>query len=126
MHLNDLRAFLFLLMISCFCHINGKGEEQPELSDDAVVEIEEDSPKKPSTGRSQLKTSQYTFDDVIKKVKKMRRYNQMNFIPGGVFTMGTDDIITKDGEAPARKYSITLLSTWLRFIVVIECLPMAL
>lgn len=80
--------------------------------DDAVVEEESDAEAEKS------RKANNPDDPVIKKQKEnqkillafkdlndpdAQRYNGMQFIPAGTFTMGTDEMITRDGEGPARQ-----------------------
>ena len=86
-----------------------KVSQQDNVDDDDItIEVEDDEEVKSSSYGSKKTLKVVDLDEekkqIIKEVmKEKKRYNQMQKIPEGTFTMGTDEIITKDGEAPARK-----------------------
>nr|CAB3266704.1 sulfatase-modifying factor 1 [Phallusia mammillata] len=92
-------------------------QTQEEEDDDVVVEEEPDVPVAPP--RTPYKASEE--DTVEKKQRENRkiistfkelndpdgkRFNSMQLIPQGTFTMGTDEMITRDGEGPARQVTL--------------------
>ena len=77
--------------------------------EDITVEIEEDNFAKKDAVLSSKQTKKSVGppkdkEKVIEEVLRGSiRFNQMQKIPSGTFSMGTDEMITKDGEMPARK-----------------------
>jgi len=90
-----------------------KCDEQSSVKDlkdeDAFVEVEEDTSVKKDAVRSPKESAKPLGPpkdkaEIIKKVLETdERFNQMQKIPSGIFTMGTDEMITRDGETPSRK-----------------------
>lgn len=74
--------------------------------DEAVVEIEEDVNLRSTSFKSEkVKNDGYIAKEniIFEILKNEQRFNKVQKISGGLFTMGTDEMITKDGETPSRK-----------------------
>ena len=86
-------------MTEIYCKDNNG---QIEDNEEAVVEVEDENEE----GNNDTKDTLHSVDlksTISKALKSNKRYNEMKKIPAGTFTMGTDELITKDGETPARK-----------------------
>ena len=76
---------------------------------EAIVEVEEDTfVKKDAVPRATEPKKEpvppQDKEEIMQKVLKGgKRFNQMQKIPAGTFIMGTDEMITRDGEMPSRK-----------------------